>query len=137
MPSIWPVQGWVNSGYGTRRDPFTGARTHHPGLDIVAPAGSAIAATAAGRVAYAGWKSGWGRCVEIDHGHGIKTFYGHCRSVKVGTGDSVERGDLIATVGSSGRSTGVHLHYGVMSNGRWVNPDNYIISPLAGSLAAN
>jgi murein DD-endopeptidase MepM/ murein hydrolase activator NlpD len=110
LPSIWPVQGWVASGFGYRRDPFTGRRTLHPGLDIVAPAGTDIVATANGRVVYSGWKSGWGRCVEIDHGFGIHTF---------------------ATVGSSGRSTGVHLHYGVILNGSWTDPGNYILTQVA------
>jgi len=131
MPSIWPVQGWVASGYGYRRDPFTGARNLHPGLDIVAPTGTPVSATAAGHVTYAGWKSGWGRCVEIDHGGGIRTFYAHCRSVKVSTGDNVFRGDEIATVGSSGRSTGTHLHYGILASGSWTNPGNYILTQLS------
>jgi len=131
VPSIWPVQGWVASGYGRRRDPFTGAQVLHPGLDIVAPAGTPVAATGAGRVRYAGWKSGWGRCVEIDHGGGVRTFYAHCRSLKVSAGDNVYRGDVIATVGSSGRSTGTHLHYGVLAGGSWVNPNNYILTQLS------
>jgi murein DD-endopeptidase MepM/ murein hydrolase activator NlpD len=131
MPSIWPVQGWVASGYGYRRDPFTGANSLHPGLDIVAPSGTSIVAAAAGRVTYAGWKSGWGRCVEIDHGSGLRTFYAHCRSLKVSSGEAVLRGDAIAAVGSSGRSTGTHLHYGVMLGGRWANPDNYILTQVS------
>ena len=131
MPSIWPVQGWVTSGFGYRRDPFTGAQSLHPGLDIVAPTGTPVAATAAGHVIYAGWKSGWGRCVEIDHGGGIRTFYAHCRSLKVSAGDNVFRGDIIAAVGNSGRSTGTHLHYGVLANGNWVNPDNYMLTQLS------
>ena len=131
MPSIWPVQGWVASGYGYRRDPFTGSRVMHPGLDIVAPTGTPVEATAAGRVVYAGWKSEWGRCVEIDHGGGIKTFYAHCRTLKVSSGENVFRGDVIATVGSSGRSTGTHLHYGVLKGGNWVNPDNYVLTQLS------
>jgi len=131
VPSIWPVQGWVGSGYGYRRDPFTGSRVQHPGLDIVAPTGTPVEATAAGRVVYAGWKSGWGRCVEIDHGGGIKTFYAHCRTLKVNSGENVFRGDVIATVGSSGRSTGTHLHYGVLKGGNWANPDNYVLTQLS------
>jgi murein DD-endopeptidase MepM/ murein hydrolase activator NlpD len=131
VPSIWPVQGWLASGYGYRRDPFTGRREMHPGLDIVAPTGTPIAATGAGRVTYAGWKPGWGRCVEVNHGSGIRTFYAHCRSLKVGVGDNVLRGDIIATVGNSGRSTGNHLHYGVLANGNWVNPGNYILTQLS------
>jgi len=131
MPSIWPVQGWVASGYGYRRDPFTGRRAMHPGIDIVAPTGTPVAATAAGHVTHAGWKSGWGRCVEINHGHGIRTFYAHCRSLKVIAGANVFRGDVIATVGSSGRSTGTHLHYGVLAGGKWVDPDNYVLTRLS------
>ncbi len=131
MPSIWPVRGWVTSGFGRRRDPFTGAREMHQGIDIVAPAGSRILATADGRVVFAGWKPGWGRVVEIDHGWGLRTFYAHCRSTIVRAGTSVKRGDPIATVGSSGRSTGTHLHYGVAQNGNWTDPANYIITYTA------
>ncbi len=131
VPSIWPVQGWVGSGYGYRRDPFTGSRAMHPGLDIVAPTGTPVEATAAGRIAYAGWKPGWGRCVEIDHGAGIKTFYAHCRTLKVSRGENVFRGDVIATVGSSGRSTGTHLHYAVLKGGNWANPDNYVLTQVS------
>jgi murein DD-endopeptidase MepM/ murein hydrolase activator NlpD len=131
VPSIWPVQGYVASGFGYRRDPFTGSSTNHPGFDIVAPAGTPVVATAAGRVTYAGWKSGWGRCVEIDHGGGIRTFYAHCRSLNVNAGENVCRGDQVATVGSSGRSTGTHLHYGVLARGSWTNPGNYILSSLS------
>jgi murein DD-endopeptidase MepM/ murein hydrolase activator NlpD len=131
VPSIWPVQGWVGSGYGYRRDPFTGRREMHPGFDIVAPTGTPVAATAAGHVIYAGWKSGWGRCVEIDHGGGIRTFYAHCRSLKVSSGENVFRGDAIATVGNSGRSTGTHLHYGVLASSRWVDPNNYVLTQLS------
>ena len=129
MPSIWPVQGWVTSAYGYRHDPFTGRRTMHEGIDIVAPGGATIVAAASGRVVYAGWKSGWGRVVEIDHGYGMRTFYAHCRSIRVNSGATVSRGDAIATVGSSGRATGTHLHYGITVSGSWVNPRNYIISP--------
>lgn len=131
MPSIWPVQGCVTSGYGYRRDPFTGARNMHQGIDIVAPAGAGVVASADGRVVYSGWKSGWGRCVEIDHGNGLHSFYAHCRSLSVASGVLVKRGQTVAAVGSSGRATGVHLHYGVTMNGSWVNPENYIITQLA------
>ncbi len=130
LPSIWPVRGWVTSEFGMRRDPFTGGRRMHNGIDIVAPYGSAMVAPADGRVVFAGWKSGWGRCVEIDHGNGIRSFFAHCRTLGVDAGKDVKRGDKIATVGSSGRSTGTHLHYGVKRSGAWTNPRNYIISPL-------
>ncbi|MEO0081784.1 MAG: M23 family metallopeptidase [candidate division WOR-3 bacterium] len=128
IPSIWPVQGWVTSWFGMRHDPFTGQRQMHEGMDIVAPRGSAVVAPADGRVTYAGWKSGWGRCIEIDHGNGIHTFFAHCQSLRVNVGDNVSRGKIIATVGSSGRATGTHLHYGVMRGGVWVNPRNYIVN---------
>ncbi len=131
MPSIWPVQGWVGSGYGYRRDPFTGRREMHPGFDIVAPGGTTVVASAAGHVIFAGWKPGWGRCVEIDHGSGIRTFYAHCRSLGVKNGDNVFRGDAVATVGNSGRSTGTHLHYGVLARGNWVDPGNYVLTQLS------
>uniref|UniRef100_A0A7C4GF76 M23 family metallopeptidase n=1 Tax=candidate division WOR-3 bacterium TaxID=2052148 RepID=A0A7C4GF76_UNCW3 len=128
LPSIWPVQGWVTSGFGYRSDPFSGAREMHNGLDIVAPAGTPIVAPADGRVVFAGWKMGYGRAVEIDHGWGIVTFYGHCQDILTRTGALVKRGQAIALVGSSGRSTGTHLHYGVKVNGNWVNPGNYILA---------
>jgi murein DD-endopeptidase MepM/ murein hydrolase activator NlpD len=130
MPSIWPVQGWLISGFGNRTDPFTGSREMHYGLDIAAPAGTPIVAPADGRVVRAGWQTGMGRCVEIDHGHGIRTVFGHCRTLTVNDGAGVRRGQAIATVGSSGRATGTHLHYGVKVNGAWVNPGNYVVSRL-------
>jgi len=129
LPSIWPVQGWVTSGFGYRQDPFSGRREFHQGMDIVAPRGSPIVATANGKVVYAGWKAGFGRTVEIDHGWGIRTFYGHCQTIKVSEGKLVKRGEVIATVGATGQATGNHLHYGVLVNGNWVNPANYIIAP--------
>jgi len=128
IPSIWPVQGWVTSRFGYRRDPFTGRRKMHDGIDIVAPYGTRIVAAADGKVVDTGWRGNWGRVVEIDHGNGLKTFYSHCRSVAVSVGDEVKRGQYIARLGSSGRATGPHLHYGVKRRGVWVNPENYIIS---------
>lgn len=130
-PSIWPVRGWVTSGFGRRRDPFTGIRVMHNGIDIVAPAGTPVVASADGRVKFAGWRPGWGRVVEIDHGWGVCTFYGHCRTTLVKVGSRVKRGDTVATVGSSGRSTGTHLHYGLTVNGNWTDPANYIITYTA------
>jgi len=130
LPSIWPVQGWVSSGFGYRTDPFTGERAMHQGLDIVAPSGTPIVAPADGRVSFSGWKPGYGRVLEIDHGYGIQTFYGHCRSLLRSVGAQVKRGQVIATVGTSGLTTGPHLHYGVRRNGQWVNPADYILSQL-------
>lgn len=130
-PSIWPVSGWISSGFGYRRSPFTGRSEYHDGLDVVAPAGTPIRATAMGRVRFAGYKAGWGRVVEIDHGFGYITFYAHCQSIKVNSGTKVNRGDIIATVGRSGSATGNHLHYGVKVSGNWVNPLNYILTEYA------
>jgi murein DD-endopeptidase MepM/ murein hydrolase activator NlpD len=130
-PSIWPVGGWLSSGFGYRNDPFTGRYVMHEGVDIVAPPGTSIVATADGRVCFAGTKSGHGRVVEIDHGYGYITFYGHCQSLRVNYGDVVRRGHIIATVGRSGKTTGYHLHYGVKVSGSWVNPVNYILDNYA------
>jgi murein DD-endopeptidase MepM/ murein hydrolase activator NlpD len=127
LPSIWPVRGWVTSGFGYRRDPFTGRRTEHDGLDIVAPYGTPVVATADGKVIYSGWKSNWGRVVEIDHGNGLVTFFAHLRSTSVEVGATVTRGQQVGRLGSSGRSTGAHLHYGVKRKGSWVNPRSYIL----------
>lgn len=127
LPSIWPVRGWVTSGFGYRSDPFTGRRNMHDGIDIVAPYGTPVVAPAAGKVIYSGWKSNWGRVVEIDHGNGIHTFFAHLRSTSVEVGATVTRGQQIGRLGSTGRSTGAHLHYGVKRKGSWVNPRNYIL----------
>jgi len=127
-PSIWPVAGYLSSGYGRRKSPFTGRLEFHEGLDIVAPAGTPIRAPATGRVRFAGYKAGWGRVVEIDHGFGYVTFFGHCQSIKVSSGRNVSRGEIIATVGRSGSATGNHLHYGIKVSGAWVNPFNYILT---------
>jgi len=126
-PSIWPVGGWVSSGFGYRKDPFTGRHTMHNGLDIVAPPGTAIVAAADGKVCFAGVKSGWGRVIEVDHGYGYTTFYGHCSSIFKSYGSVVRRGEMIATVGRSGKTTGYHLHYGIKISGSWVNPSNYLL----------
>ncbi|MEO0093250.1 MAG: peptidoglycan DD-metalloendopeptidase family protein [candidate division WOR-3 bacterium] len=130
-PSIWPVCGWVSSGYGYRRDPFTGRKVMHNGIDIVAPPGTPIVATADGRVCFAGIRPGYGKVIEIDHGYGYITFYGHCQSIRKGYGEKVTRGEVIATVGRSGKTTGYHLHYGVKVSGTWVNPLNYILDNYA------
>lgn len=129
IPSIWPVHGWVTSGFGYRQNPFSGKKEFHEGLDIVAPRGTPILATADGRVTFAGWRGGYGRTVEIDHGWGIRTLYAHCNTIRVNVGKQVRRGEVIATVGNSGLTTGNHLHYAVMVNGNWTNPANYILTP--------
>jgi murein DD-endopeptidase MepM/ murein hydrolase activator NlpD len=127
-PSIMPTSGWITSGYGNRRDPFGSKTEMHPGLDIVGMPGQAIVATAAGTVVLAGRYQNWGNVVEIDHGRGLHTFYAHNASVVVRDGEKVKRGQRIATLGSTGRSTGYHSHYGIKLNGNWVDPRKYLLS---------
>lgn len=117
-----PVAGRLTSSYGPRRDPFTGATETHTGLDVGAPEGTPIRAPAPGLVLSAGPRGGYGNAVEIDHGNGLVTLYGHAAELLVSTGDSVVPGQEIATVGSSGRSTGPHLHFEVRVGGRPVDP---------------
>jgi murein DD-endopeptidase MepM/ murein hydrolase activator NlpD len=128
-PSITPVpNGWPSSGFGTREDPFTGIPRKHLGLDFSAPRGSLVYATADGTVLSAGWHHEYGRCIEIDHGNGIVTKYAHNDKLKVRRGQKVTRGQVIATVGRSGRATAPHVHYEVRINGAPVNPWKYILS---------
>ena len=126
-PSIWPTRGWVTSGFGMRKSPFTGLKEKHHGWDIGARMGAPIRASADGTVVVVGRKSGYGKMLEIDHGYGIVTRYGHNSKNLAKVGDRVKRGDLIALIGSTGRSTGPHLHYEVILNGVSVNPKNYIL----------
>ncbi len=126
-PSIWPTRGWVTSGFGLRKSPFTGRKERHKGWDIGARLGSSIRATADGVVVVSGRETGYGKMLKIDHGYGISTRYGHNSKNLVKAGDRVKRGDLIALVGSTGRSTGPHLHYEVLRGGVPVNPRNYIL----------
>ena len=125
-PSIWPTEGWVTSGYGYRISPFTGRRTFHGGLDIASDFGTPIVAPARGKVVFAGRKGPLGKTLVIDHGFGLQTSYGHAAEIHVEKGEAIERGQRIASVGSTGRSTGPHLHYAVEVKGRSVNPHNYI-----------
>jgi len=125
-PSIWPTSGFVTSGYGFRISPFTGRQQFHAGIDIAADFGTKIVAPASGRVIWAGQRGAFGRVVEIDHGFGVSTIFGHTDDIYVRVGQRVERGTRIASVGSTGRSTGPHLHYQVKANGRTVNPADYI-----------
>ncbi len=126
-PSIWPTRGWVTSNFGFRKSPFTGLREKHEGWDIAARNGSPVRATADGVVVVEGREYGYGNLVEIDHGYGIVTRYGHNSKHLVKVGDRIKRGQVVSLVGSTGRSTGPHLHYEVLLHGVPVNPKNYIL----------
>ena len=126
-PSIWPTRGWVTSNFGYRKSPFTGLREKHEGWDIGARSGSAIRSTADGLVVVEGREHGYGKMIEIDHGYGVVTRYGHNSKNLVKVGRRVKRGQIIALVGNTGRSTGPHLHYEVLLNGVPMNPKNYIL----------
>jgi len=121
-PEELPAAGRVTSGYGVRRDPLTGAPSAHTGLDVGAPEGTPIHSPARGVVLSAGPKGGYGNAVEIDHGDGLVTLYGHASELLVSKGETVEPGQEIATVGSTGRATGPHLHFEVRVAGRPVDP---------------
>lgn len=127
VPSIWPARGWVTSDFGSRLDPYTSDRVMHAGLDIAGPHGKSIVTPADGTVVFAGLEGGYGNVLVIDHGYGIKTRYGHLASIRAKAGDRVKRGDTIAAMGNTGRSTGPHLHYEVRVNGIAQNPRKFIL----------
>ena len=126
MPSVWPARGWLTSGFGSRISPFTGRRQHHAGIDIAAAEGTAIISPARGRVHFVGRKGAMGNTLIVDHGFGVKTLYGHTAEIHVKPGEEVVRGQKIASIGSTGRSTGPHLHYVVEVAGQPRNPLDYI-----------
>lgn len=127
QPAGIPVRvGYMSSGFGRRNDPFTGRPEFHGGVDFAGPRGSEVLAVAGGVVSFAGTKPGYGRVVEIDHGNGYMTRYAHNERNKVDVGDPVRPGDVIATMGNSGRASGVHVHFEVWQNGRLVNPSEYL-----------
>ena len=128
-PTIWPVDGTLEGGFGGRRNPFGGpGYEFHTGQDIEAPMGTPVIAGARGQVSFVGWQNGYGQLVVIDHGGGLSTRYGHLSHIDVDLGQSVSRGQLIGKVGSTGRSTGPHLHYEVRINDQPVNPLQYLLS---------
>jgi len=127
-PAIRPTSGWITSGFGYRRSPFTGKREFHKGLDIANHKGTKIMAAADGIVTYVGPRGLFGNLIIIDHGHGITTRYAHLEKTLFKKGDRVSRGNTIALMGNTGRSTGAHLHYEVRLNGIPVNPSNYIMN---------
>jgi murein DD-endopeptidase MepM/ murein hydrolase activator NlpD len=132
-PSVTPTRGLFTSGFGIRRDPLDGRRAFHQGLDISAPPGKAVHATADGLVVRAGRYGELGNAVVLSHGFGLTTRYGHMSRVTAVPGQRIRRGDVIGYVGNTGRSTGYHLHYEVLEDGRPVNPLAYILDrPLSG-----
>lgn len=128
LPTGTPVKGGYNlsSGYGLRIDPFTQAMAKHEGLDFAAPVGTPIIASAHGVISRAGWDSQYGNVVEINHAEGFKTRYAHASQLLVRTGQTVKKGDMIAKVGNTGRSSGPHLHYEVIRAGAHINPANML-----------
>lgn len=128
-PSIWPTHGWLSSSMGNRTDPLTGGRDFHPGLDISADKGDPVYSTADGTVTHAASAGNYGNLVIVEHGYGLETRYGHLSTFKIKVGQQVKRGDLLGLVGSTGRTTGPHLHYEVRANGRILNPLQLLQNP--------
>jgi murein DD-endopeptidase MepM/ murein hydrolase activator NlpD len=128
-PSIWPAHGWLTGTFGGRSDPFTGERGFHQGLDISTEKGQPVFATADGRVDSAGYSGDYGNLIVLRHNFGLTTRYGHLSAFKVKVGQTVKRGDVIGYVGSTGRSTGTHVHYEILANGQLINPLQLLTQP--------
>ena len=127
MPSGRPIaEGWLSSRYGKRNDPFTGKQDFHKGLDFAGKKGSEVIVVGDGVVSWAGKRTGYGNLIEVNHGNGYTTRYGHNQKHLVKVGDKVKKGQQIALMGSTGRSTGPHVHFEVLQNGKTVNPSKYI-----------
>ena len=128
-PTLWPVQGTLEGGFGGRRNPFGGGGYEfHSGQDIEAAWGAPVVSGAAGRVSFVGWQNGYGQLVIVDHGGGLTTRYGHLSHIDVELDQPISRGQLLGKVGSTGRSTGPHLHYEVRINDQAVNPLPYLLT---------
>ena len=128
-PSIWPAHGWLTGTFGGRSDPFTGEPGYHQGIDISTEKGQPIYATADGTVESASYTGDYGNLIVLQHGFGLTTRYGHLGSFAAKTGQTVKRGDVIGYVGSTGRSTGAHLHYEILANGKLINPLQLLTQP--------
>src|SRR5437762_9316108 len=128
-PSIWPAHGWLTGAFGGRSDPFTGEPGFHQGLDISTEKGQPVFATADGVIESASYTGDYGNLIVIKHGFGLVTRYGHLSALAVKPGSSVKRGDVVGYVGSTGRSTGVHLHYEILANGQLLNPLQLLTQP--------
>jgi murein DD-endopeptidase MepM/ murein hydrolase activator NlpD len=128
LPSVWPVNGRLADGYGHRSDPLSGEGELHKGVDILAPTGTPVRAAADGIIVRAGWNGGYGRCIIIDHGHNYQTLYGHLSRMDVIEGQEIRQGEMIGAVGTTGHSTGSHLHYEVHVGATPVNPYRFLAS---------
>jgi murein DD-endopeptidase MepM/ murein hydrolase activator NlpD len=129
LPTMWAHMGKINNEFGFRRNPFGGrAYEFHPGMDINGERGDFVVAPANGTVIKAGWTGGYGNMIEIDHGNGLATRYGHLSKIQVEVGDSITRGQIIALIGSTGRSTGPHLHFELRLNDKAINP-RFLLPP--------
>jgi len=126
-PSIWPTSGSISSGFGWRNAPMEGASETHQGIDIASNTGTPVVATADGKVVKSGWSEGYGNIVQIDHGNGLETIYGHNSQIVATIGQNVKKGQLIAYIGSTGVSTGPHLHYEVRVNNNAVDPMKFLV----------
>jgi len=126
-PMGYPHFGAITSGYGHRENPFTGENVEtHKGLDFRGKRGEIVKSTASGRVTYAGRRGGYGNCIVINHGNGFETYYGHLSKILISEGSQVKAGDNIGKIGSTGRSTGPHLHYEIHKNGKIINPRSFL-----------
>lgn len=128
-PSLIPIMGWISSGFGYRHNPYDGSYKLHAGVDIAADPGTPVRAPADAAVIFAGYREGYGKCVVLDHGYGIRTLFAHASQLYTTTSTKVKRGEMIAQVGSTGHSTGPHLHYEVRKNGVPVNPTTFFNRP--------
>jgi murein DD-endopeptidase MepM/ murein hydrolase activator NlpD len=128
-PSIWPAHGWLTGTFGGRSDPFTGETGFHQGLDISLEKGSPVFATADGTVESAAYNGDYGNLIVLEHGFGLTTRYGHLSGFAVKAGQPVKRGDVIGYVGATGRATGPHLHYEILTNGQLMNPLQLLTQP--------
>jgi murein DD-endopeptidase MepM/ murein hydrolase activator NlpD len=126
-PSIWPASGEVTSSFGWRNSPWGDGRELHPGIDLATSEGTPIVATADGKVVNSGWSGGYGNIIQIEHGNGIETIYGHNSRILANIGESVRKGQVIAYSGNTGRSTGPHLHYEIRVNGTPVDPMSFLV----------
>ncbi|HEX4347742.1 MAG TPA: M23 family metallopeptidase [Vicinamibacterales bacterium] len=132
-PSIWPAHGWLTGYFGGRADPFTGEHGFHQGLDISTEKGDPVIATADGTVEAANFDGDYGNMVLLRHDFGLQTRYAHLSAFKVKPGQTVKRGDVIGLVGSTGRSTGAHVHYEILANGKLLDPLSLLTKPAAGA----